>query len=45
MWKDFFYFSRTERQGIVFLAVFIVLVYIASWFIPVREMPPFGDNE
>lgn len=45
MWKDFFYFSRTERQGIVILAVLIVLVYIASWFIPEREMPPIGDNE
>lgn len=30
MWKDFFYFSRTERQGIIALVVLIIGVFCAS---------------
>ena len=45
MWKDFFYFSRTERQGIIILAVLIILVGIASWFIPPREVAKIEDNQ
>lgn len=29
MWKDFFYFSRTERQGIIALVVLIIGVFCA----------------
>lgn len=45
MWKDFFYFSRTERQGIIILAVLIILVGTASWFIPPREVAKIEDNQ
>lgn len=27
MWKDFFYFTKTERQGIIVLVVLIIGVY------------------
>jgi DNA uptake protein ComE-like DNA-binding protein len=41
MWKDFFYFSRGQRTGIIVLVVLIVLVLIAnytlSFFFPVTE--------
>ncbi|ERI84709.1 hypothetical protein HMPREF1981_02185 [Bacteroides pyogenes F0041] len=29
-WKDFFYFSKTERQGILVLVVLIIIVYSIS---------------
>ena len=29
MWKDFFYFTKTERQGIIVLVVLILGVYAA----------------
>lgn len=45
MWKDFFYFSRTERQGIIILAVLIIMVGIVSWFIPPREISKIEDNQ
>ena len=45
MWKDFLYFSRTERQGIIILAVLIILVGTASWFIPPREVVKIEDNQ
>lgn len=35
MWKDFFYFSRTERQGIIALVVLIIGVFSASKFLPI----------
>ena len=36
-WKRFFYFTRSERQGIILLIVLIVLVGVSSFFIPPRE--------
>lgn len=33
MWKDFFYFSRTERQGVIILAVLIIGLCITGWLI------------
>ena len=27
MWKDFFYFTKTERQGIIVLVVLVIGVY------------------
>ena len=27
MWKDFFYFTRTERQGIIVLVVLVIGLY------------------
>lgn len=37
MWKDFFYFTRAERQGIILLVALVALVFAACWFIPPRE--------
>ncbi len=35
MWKSFFYFSGSQRAGIVLLAVLIILVFVVDRFIPV----------
>lgn len=45
MWKDFFYFSRTERQGIIVLAVLIVSVCALSRFMPARDIETKNDPE
>lgn len=37
MWKDFFYFSRTERQGVLILVILIVSVCTYIWLIPARS--------
>lgn len=37
MWKDFFYFTRMERQGIIVLAVLIALVFTACWLVSSQE--------
>lgn len=44
MWKDFFYFSRTERQGIIVLIILIVLICAVSWFIPLADVPETDNN-
>ena len=45
MWKDFFYFTRAERQGILILAVLCILVFVAGWLIPVKENTATNDTE
>ena len=45
MWKDFFYFTRAERQGILILAVLCILVFVAGWLIPVKENTTKNDTE
>lgn len=35
MWNNFSYFTRTERQGILILAVLCFAVFAAGWMIPV----------
>lgn len=37
MWKDFFYFTRAQRQGVIVLVILIVAVFTACWFIPPRK--------
>lgn len=37
MWKDFFYFTRMERQGIIVLAVLIALVFTVCWLVSSQE--------
>lgn len=44
MWKDFFYFSRTERQGVLILAILIVAVCTYIWFMPARSNAAMNDN-
>lgn len=45
MWKDFFYFTRAERQGILILAVLCILVFVAGWLIPLKENTAKNDTE
>ena len=45
MWKDFFYFTRAERQCILILAVLCILVFVAGWLIPVKENTAKNDTE
>lgn len=45
MWKDFFYFTRAERQGILILAVLCILVFVVGWLIPVKENTATNDTE
>ena len=48
-WKDFFYFSRRERQGILFLIVLIAGIFLGKWFFTpepshVTEEPGKGEE-
>lgn len=43
-WKDFFYFSRTERLGIVILIALIVLLVLLFWCVPMRESTSDKDK-
>ncbi len=45
MWKDFFYFSRTERQGVLVLTILITLACAVSWFMPARDVEIKDDPE
>jgi len=40
MWKDFFYFSRRERQGILVLIVLIAGVFIGKFLFTPKTPPP-----
>lgn len=44
MWKEFFYFTRSERQGIILLAVLIALAFTACWLIPPKETKTTDGN-
>ena len=47
MWKDFFYFSKTERQGIIVLVVLILGTCIISKVLSThraKEEMPLNDN-
>ena len=39
MWKDFFYFSRRERQGIVMLIVLIAGVFLGKFLFTPKDSP------
>ncbi|MDR2806030.1 MAG: helix-hairpin-helix domain-containing protein [Dysgonamonadaceae bacterium] len=45
LWKDFFYFSHRERQGILLLLVFIAGVFAGKWiFSPDKPQPIEGQE-
>lgn len=44
MWKEFFYFTRSERQGIILLAVLIALAFTTCWLIPPKETKTTDGN-
>lgn len=45
MWKDFFYFTRAQRRGIIVLVILIVSVFTACWFVPPRQDNVRTDTE
>ncbi|MDR0833799.1 MAG: helix-hairpin-helix domain-containing protein [Candidatus Symbiothrix sp.] len=45
MFKDFFYFSKRERQGIVILAVLIVGVLVGKWFFSVPRSEALEETQ
>lgn len=45
MWKDFLYFTKTERQGILVLVVFIIGVFSAPLFFHPQEANPEEDTK
>lgn len=46
MWKDFFYFSKGQRLGIIVLLVLIVLVVLLNQFFPFSQTtePPLDEK-
>jgi DNA uptake protein ComE-like DNA-binding protein len=44
-WKDFFYFSRRERQGILLLLVFIAGIFAGKWIFSSAKPQPLVGSE
>ncbi|MDR2057684.1 MAG: helix-hairpin-helix domain-containing protein [Dysgonamonadaceae bacterium] len=44
-WKDFFYFSRRERRGILFLIVFVAGVFFGKYLFTPQTLPPVEELE
>jgi competence ComEA-like helix-hairpin-helix protein len=40
MWKDFFYFSKRERRGMLLLIIFIAGIFLGRFFFAPKELPP-----
>jgi competence ComEA-like helix-hairpin-helix protein len=40
MWKDFFYFSRRERRGMIILAVFIAGIFTGKYLFTPKALSP-----
>lgn len=45
MWKDFFYFSNRERQGLLLLIVFIAGIFLGKWLFTPPPLPPIEALE
>lgn len=45
MWKDFLYFTKTERQGIIVLVVLIIGVFSVPLFLHPQEANPEEDTK
>ena len=39
MWKDFFYYSRSERRAVYVLCILIALLLIGIWMVPKASIP------
>lgn len=44
MWKDFFYFSKSQRTGLIVLIILILGVITATHFLPLLFKPVQEDN-
>ncbi|GHT53298.1 hypothetical protein AGMMS49982_15940 [Bacteroidia bacterium] len=45
MMKDFFYFSKRERQGIIVLLVLLVGIFLGKWFFSVPAAEPLVETQ
>ncbi|GAP71486.1 hypothetical protein SAMD00024442_13_8 [Candidatus Symbiothrix dinenymphae] len=45
MMKDFFYFSKRERQGIIVLLVLLVGIFFGKWFFSVPAAEPLVETQ
>lgn len=45
MWKEYFYYSRTERQGIIVLVVLIAIVFGTACYLPTIETSSQVNNQ
>lgn len=45
MLRDFFYYTKTERRGIILLSVIIVLCLLGSWFLVYITKVPRQDKD
>ena len=45
MWKDFFYFSKSQRNGIIVLVSLIVIVIALNYALPYFFSPSEADNK
>ncbi|MDR2682323.1 MAG: helix-hairpin-helix domain-containing protein [Dysgonamonadaceae bacterium] len=43
-WKDFFYFSRREKQGILWLLVFITGIFAGKWIFSPSKTQPLDEG-
>jgi competence ComEA-like helix-hairpin-helix protein len=43
MWKDFFYFSKRERRGILILIVFIAGIFLGKYLFTPKALPPVEE--
>ena len=43
MWKDFFYYTKSERRAVYVLLVLIALLVVAIWVTPVPEVSLVAD--
>lgn len=44
MWKDFFYYSRSERRAVYVLCILIVLLLVGIWMVPDASIPLAAES-
>jgi len=44
-WKNFFYFSRREKQGILLLLVFVAGIFAGKWIFSSAKPEPLAESE
>ena len=45
MWRDFFYFSKREKQGIILLAVLILGIFLGRYFFSPKNPEPLEESQ
>ena len=44
MWKDFFYYSRSERRAVYVLCILIALLLVGIWMVPEASIPLVAES-